>query len=1233
MSSKNSSLTDFKRPAFVPSNYCDEYLALREKDAQKHSVLVAIMDTGVDPGAFGLASCPDGSKKVVDVIDCTGADDVVVKAVRPEDVTIYLPSLNRVVGLKAQHDQNEVNPRTDAENVSISPSSSEETVLTIDGYVNLFTEDGCKLYKGCRSFKSFVSKRKYDLFEDKYKKVIDSLVFNVLVYAKEDVVVCLIDYDGIERNFIVLNEYHRYQEYGSIPLRSYDSRDDDNLCMNFGFHLYESTELNEKICSLVFDTGSHATHVAGIIGGSFPDQTMNGVNPHCKILSLKIGDTRVDGMETSIALIRALHEIVRYDCHIVNYSYGEPVASDKGRFIEMLNEFTYKHNITFVTSAGNSGPCITTVGAPGVVTDRTINVGAYTNREYLKQLYFLSGNSFEEGAFEWSSRGPSMNDGMGVDVLATGCALTSHPRWNSSNLKMCNGTSMAAPNATGFLSLILSTFDQPASYPHTFWLKRYAENTCSSLKPFEGFCQGHGLLGQRYVDPSYFTSVRTPNYYYEIVVNEDSNKKGVLNFDIDPTVGHHTNVGADTDNYHTDNGSDTSDNSDNSSDDDDTIDTEGAVFYNIELKLLPLPGKYGSGFKPNEAFHTIQVEGSDVGAVNSMIIVHPGCKVLRVAIPSHTMISDYIKFTEVSETGTQRYAQSVPFNRFVCAPISRNDILDYRSLTVSPGYVHTMYLMPSCNALKIKMDGKINHRLCVDVIQVYSGIGYNKRHSEKVFTKKNTENLKEIAFLANVVPNAPTQVCIYTSWNAPRSETVSLSVIGQHKEVSLNKHLYEMNEQPTLTVNRHLEDTDKDSFKTNLSLTNVVTKYYPSKAELTEPDARYVDKDGKRLKLLRIFYKINSHPKCSYYVNTNDRVYDSKLYMSSCIHGFYHEKRVFFANYVPKTYDKSLDTVVIEMMDSDESVLRECASSLVLTASRPPSKQIETSLTLKRGLNLIEIPTKEVLKLENVYNGDYLQFCVLNEMFLVMYKKPVQIKQNKRMKMTVEESEKEENKEDLYIKELKQHLTNFDHVKRFFNRATRTETFKNIPVPTYASQTLSSNALAVDVIENSLSFVDPDCVNVGNVVNIHKKMMDATMEERNQHEFVGTLCFEKDNGNEEEEKRFSKRIRLTYDHFGEQKLLKTPPYIVIDLANSIREKPEDLDDLDNKLKIISLMEDEMNYWNNCKVEDFNKLRRTVVNCARVSPSGDDKQDTQKLDRLVGVKRRCDLMDESDERVF
>lgn len=1164
---------------YVPKPYADYFLNMRNKSSQKHDVLVAVMDTGVDPSAFGLTSCPDGSKKVVDVIDCTGSDDVIVKLVTPKDVAEYLASIYDHMGLR-----------------TLDSTSSTSVISDLVSIYNEFSD--CKFYKGYRSLRSFMGKRQYNTFGKQQQIVIDSIVLNVVVYKDStNNPVCIVDYDGTSNNFIVLEEYHIAQEYGQIPIG-------DNLFLTFGFHLYNSLDSDSQICSLVFDTGSHATHVAGIIGGCFINEEMNGINPHCKILSLKIGDSRVDGMETSISLIRALQEIVKRDCHIVNYSYGEPVSVDKGRFIDMLNEYTFKHNILFITSVGNSGPSMGTIGAPGVMTDRTLNVGAYTNSTYRRSLYNMCEGEFTEGVYDWSSRGPSMNDDMGVSVIAPGCALTSHPRWNKSNIKMCNGTSMAAPNAAGFMSLILSQFEKPADYPHVYWLLRYAESTCKTIAnvELESFSQGHGLIGQIDTDINDYFNCKPCTYYYDVIINDDASKKGIINF------------------------SDNTDCINNKKND-----------YTIDLKLTALPGNYCKDFRANNAIHSlIMNENTDLKIGTLRFVSHVDAKPIRVSI-SGNHYSGYIKFYEIIHDNVgnkfMRYVRSVAVNQYAYTPIKVSETKTYHTgQNLKPGEIRGIYVLPKGNILSVKLNGGIGNKVFVDIIQHYASKGYDKRSQSKTFIS----NQPQAVLTANILPNIPTEVCIYTPWSASTIENVNINIACEQKDVTLDKHLYEMSEKVSVNIGKYADETNNHSFKGKLVLECTVTKYHPFKAELSDTDLRYVDKDGKRLKSLLLHYKINKHPNCTYYINANDRVYDSKVHMSGCITGFYHDRKVFFANYVPKKVNNVIDYIVIEFRDSDEKVLKECMNT-VLTATRAPSTLIETELILKQGFNLVDIPIKDILKLNNVYDGDYLQFNVLNTVFMVMFRKTLQL-------TDISNTNTSNKSNTAYESSMKQLMTDFTLVKKFINRVSSYNNYGDQPILVVDKKDDVLNNNNLNVIESSLCFVDPDSFNASDKVDQYKKFIDMSIHDRDNHEYVGTLFFEHSlplvehslplaktsSYSSEDADRFRKRLKTTHEHFSDRKLLNTPPYNVIDLAQSIVNNSKSLDDIDNKMEIISSIERNMHYWNNCSIKNFDVLRKAIIN--NVSTTSSDSN-TNNNNRLFGYKRKCNLMLNTNESVF
>jgi tripeptidyl-peptidase-2 len=56
--------------------------------------VIAIFDTGVDPGASGLQLTSDGKAKIIDVVDCTGSGDVDTTTVVAADADGVLPALH-----------------------------------------------------------------------------------------------------------------------------------------------------------------------------------------------------------------------------------------------------------------------------------------------------------------------------------------------------------------------------------------------------------------------------------------------------------------------------------------------------------------------------------------------------------------------------------------------------------------------------------------------------------------------------------------------------------------------------------------------------------------------------------------------------------------------------------------------------------------------------------------------------------------------------------------------------------------------------------------------------------------------------------------------------------------------------------------------------------------------------------------------------------------------------------
>ena len=317
-------------------------------------------------------------------------------------------------------------------------------------------------------------------------------------------------------------------KYGTFAGANLDKQ---GTLMNYAVNIYDEG----SILSVVCDSGAHGTHVAGIVGAVHEDAPeFNGVAPGAQIVAVKIGDSRLDGMETTSALVRALRTVLDHGADLINLSFGEAASPPNvGRFLAKAEEVVNKHGVIFVSSAGNNGPAYTTVGAPGGTCEAIISCGAFVTPAMMEAEYSMLEKQ-PSTMTTWSSRGPAQDGSQGVQLTAPGAAITSVPTWTLQRGQLMNGTSMSSPNLTGCIALVLSAL-KAHGIPSTPARVRHA--LISTAKPLPGADRsevGHGIVQ---VDACFeFLRARaelwTDDIRYDISVNmpgrgSGAGKKGI----------------------------------------------------------------------------------------------------------------------------------------------------------------------------------------------------------------------------------------------------------------------------------------------------------------------------------------------------------------------------------------------------------------------------------------------------------------------------------------------------------------------------------------------------------------------------------------------------------------------------------------------------------------------------------------------------------------------------------
>ena len=373
-------------------------------------VLIAILDSGIDPAVPGLTTTSTGAPKVIELRDFSGEGRVPLTA---------FPA------------------PTDKEMKGAARIGRLTTATT--WYHGVFRE----LPLG-RPPAGDVNGNGRNTDE-----------FPVVVVRASDGWVAFMDtnLDGSFEDEMPLHDYRQGREMialGTKPL---------TIVANFSQVVADST----PVLDLFFDTSGHGTHVAGIAAGYnlFDVAGFSGVAPGAQIIGLKIANNARGGVTVHASMMRAIDYAARYAAQrnlplVLNMSFG--VGNEhEGRAVidSIVDAFLLAHpEAVFAISAGNDGPGWSTLGFPGSA-DLAMTVGAVYPGVFTAPPQ--QGAPPARDVLGWfSSRGGELAK---PDIVTPGVAFSSVPRWDTGN-EIKGGTSMSSPHAAGLAACLVSALAQ-----------------------------------------------------------------------------------------------------------------------------------------------------------------------------------------------------------------------------------------------------------------------------------------------------------------------------------------------------------------------------------------------------------------------------------------------------------------------------------------------------------------------------------------------------------------------------------------------------------------------------------------------------------------------------------------------------------------------------------------------------------------------------------------------------
>ncbi|MBL8786573.1 MAG: S8 family serine peptidase [Deltaproteobacteria bacterium] len=423
-------------------------------------VVVAILDTGVDPSVAGLTSLPpgagaSGAVKVIETRDFSGEGHVAVSRATVEGDVVRAGAIV-------------------ARGVA---ALSEKPLRAGDYWLGAFSE---------------ASLRNGEV-EDVDRDGRTDGRFAVLAFrrAPDGAEVAIVDTDG---DGDLADEKVR-RAYADEPTWfAFGNVDPKKDKSPVAFTV--TPALDDKRVELHFDDGGHGTHCAGISAGYRIEgrDGFDGLAPGARVMSLKIGHNALSGgATTSGSMLEAIRYASRWARDhatpvVINLSYGVGNEVEGASEIEAAVDEELRQNrwLAMASSAGNEGPGISSVGTPGSAL-LVWTAGALLPEAAADALYGarVKGRKI----FAFSSRGGELDK---PDGLSPGVAWSTVPPFLGRSIM--NGTSMASPQAAGVLALLIGRAHSEKRAWTPGLVKRALRATARPLPGYSSLEQGAGVI-------------------------------------------------------------------------------------------------------------------------------------------------------------------------------------------------------------------------------------------------------------------------------------------------------------------------------------------------------------------------------------------------------------------------------------------------------------------------------------------------------------------------------------------------------------------------------------------------------------------------------------------------------------------------------------------------------------------------------------------------------------------